>query len=310
MSKHLRKRWMDRRVYEYFAVHIAPWIGWRDPILVYQMGKVASSSIRNSLFRCPDPRTRLVLMSHEWLPIRTRDPETIEVEPEYRHYVEQEIEHDRRVFEGFSFRKRLGWRWRERFYAEQIYRSYVLRKDQLHVISPVREPIGNNISMFFEVFEHFAGEPIEQTKLDVDAMIELFLTRYTHGRPLTWFDAELKRTLGVDVFQHPFPAERGYTTIEEGNVRLLLLKCELDDETKGNAIAEFLELDALPLVRSNVSGNRGHAASYAEFKKRIRVPEALLDAMYESKYARHFYTEAEIATYRKRWRGMGDLKSV
>ena len=303
MARHLKQRWIDRRVYEYFAVNVAPWIGWRDPILVYQMGKVASSSIRNSLFRCPDPRTRLVLMSHEWLPIRTRDIATIDIEPKYRHYVEQEIEHDREVFQRFSLRKRLGWRLRERFYAEQIYRSYVLRNDQLRVISPVREPIGNNISMFFEVFEHFAGETAEQAEMDVDTMIALFLDRYTHGRPLTWFDAEVKRMLNVDVFQHPFPTARGYATIQEGNVSLLLLKCELDDETKSAAIAEFLGLDSLSMVRSNVSSRREHAAKYAEFKRQIRVPPELLDAMYNSKYARHFYTQDEISNYRSRWEG-------
>ena len=102
MARHLKRRWIDRRVYEYFAVNIAPWLGWRDPILVYQMGKVGSSSIRNSLFRCQDPRTRLVLMSHEFFPVRHRDPRRIQVDPEFHADVLREMEHDRAVFERLT----------------------------------------------------------------------------------------------------------------------------------------------------------------------------------------------------------------
>ncbi|MCA9262625.1 MAG: hypothetical protein KDA60_02205 [Planctomycetales bacterium] len=304
MAMHLKKRWLDRRVYEYFAVHIAPWIGWRDPILVYQMGKVASSSIRNSLFRCPDPSTRLVLMSHEYHPIRTRDPSHIDIEPEYRDYVLQEIEHDKQVFRQFSLRKKLGWRFRERMYAEQIYRSYVKRQNyRLRVISPIREPVGNNISMFFEVFDHYAGVTAAESPVDVESMIDMFLARYVHGRPLTWFDAEVKRTLGIDVFQSTFPREQGHGVFRTGNVELLVLKSELDDETKSHAIADFLGLESLTLVRSNVSSNRGHADKYAEFKQKIRIPSALLDAMYNSKYAQFFYTPDELAQFRNKWSG-------
>jgi hypothetical protein len=39
---HLRQYWIDRRVYEYFAVNIAPLLGWRNPTLIYQMGGVGS----------------------------------------------------------------------------------------------------------------------------------------------------------------------------------------------------------------------------------------------------------------------------
>ncbi|MCA9185227.1 MAG: hypothetical protein KDA99_06390, partial [Planctomycetales bacterium] len=249
MALHLKKRWIDRRVYEYFAVNVAPYLGWRDPILVYQMGKVGSSSIRNSLFRCPDVRTRLVLMSHEFLPIRNRRLSDIEIEPEYRDYCRQEIEHDRRVFDAFDLRKKLGWRLRERFYAERIYQAYVKKKNKLRVITLVREPIANNISMFFEVFDHYADTRAEESSLSVEAMIELFLMQYVHGRPLTWLDAELKRMLDVDVYQYPFDLERGCAMIESGNVDLLVLKCELPDDVKAKTIAEFLKLEKLELTR-------------------------------------------------------------
>ncbi len=97
---HLRKRWINRETYEYFAVNLGPLLGWRDPILVYQMGGVGSSSIRNSLFRNRDPRTRLVLMSHEFFGVKDRDPAEIDIELEYEDKIIREIEHDRLFFAG------------------------------------------------------------------------------------------------------------------------------------------------------------------------------------------------------------------
>jgi hypothetical protein len=303
MAMHLKKRWIDRRVYEYFAVNVAPYLGWRNPILIYQMGKVGSSSIRNSLFRCRDPKTRLVLMSHEFYPIRNRDASRIEIEPACREHVLREIEHDRRVFEGFSPKKRRGWRFREKFYTERIYQAYVKSGHPLRVITLVREPVGNNISMFFEVFDHYAGTTADQSSLSIDAMIDLFLKQYMHWRPLTWFDAELKTTLGVDVYRHPFDPRRGYARIAQPPVDLLVMKCELDDALKADAIRQFLGLDEFAIVRSNVTSNRAHAPQYEEFKRRVRMPDDLLDEMYESKYARHFYSPEERAAFRRRWSG-------
>jgi hypothetical protein len=300
---HLKRRWIDRRVYEYFSVNIAPLLRWRDPILIYQMGKVGSSSIRNSLFRCQDPRTRLVLMSHEFFPIRDRDLRRINIEPEYRDYVSREIEHDRRVFEQFPLRKRLGWRFREKFYTERIYRAYVKPGHPLRVITLVREPVANNVSMFFQLIDHYIGTPIEQSTHDIETIIQVFIERYMHSRPLTWFDAEVKTTLGIDIFRYPFPIAQGYNIVSNDNVSLLVLKCELDDQTKSRAIAEFLGLDGFEIVRSNVTGEKSHARQYAEFKQRIRIPDRILDEMYESKFARFFFSPEERARCRDRWSG-------
>ena len=300
---HLNKRWINRRVYEYFAVTVAPWFNWSDPILIYQMGKVGSSSIRNSLFRSHDPLTRLVLMSHEYFPVRNRDLNQIEIEPEYRDMLAREITHDRHVFERFSLRKRLGWRFREKFYAEMIYRSYVRPKRRLKVITLVREPVANNVSMFFQLLGQYIGPDVEPTECDTDKLIHVFIEKYMHWRPLTWLDAEVKTNFGIDIFQHPFPIEKGYTTISQGIVSLLVLRVELDDRTKAQAIADFIGLNKFEIVRSNVASEKSYASPYEEFKQRIKIPLALLDQMYDSKYARHFFSSEERDNFRERWSG-------
>ena len=305
---HLKKRWFDRRVYEYFAVHIAPWLNWGDAILIYQMGKVGSSSIRNSLFRCQDPRTRLVLMSHEYFPIRNRDPDLIAIEPEYRDMLAREIAHEQHVYQQRSLRNRMGRRFREKFYAERIYRSYVQAKRRLKVITLVREPVANNISMFFQVLGQYLGPDVEPSACDADKLIDVFIEKYMHSRPLTWLDAEVKTHFGIDIFQHPFPVEKGYTTISRANVSLLVLRCELDDLTKARAIKDFIGLDEFEIVRSNVASEKNYAGAYSRFMQRINIPPALLEQMYDSKFARHFYSREELDLFRERWSGGGSVK--
>jgi len=302
---HLKKRWLDRRVYEYFAVIVAPWLDWGEPILIYQMGKVGSSSIRNSLFRCRDPRTRLVLMSHEYFPIRDRDPDRIAIEPAYRDMLEREIAHEQRVFQQFSLRKRLGRRFREKFYAERIYKAYVRSQRRLKVITLVREPVANNISMFFQLLGRYIGTDSEITDYDIDELAGIFIGNYMHARPLTWLDAEIKTNFGIDVYQKPFPIHQGYTVITQGKTSLLVLRCELDDRMKSQAIADFLGLDGFEIVHSNVGSNKPYADLYAEFKRRISIPPALLDQMYNSRFSRHFYSEEEREQFRARWSGNG-----
>lgn len=302
---HLSKRWLDRRVYEYFAVTIAPWFRWRNPVLIYQMGKVGSSSIRNSLFRRQHPGLRPVLMSHEYFPLRHRDLERIAIEPEYRDMLARETAHDRQVFAQFPLRKRLGWRFRERCYAEQIYRTWVRSPYPLRVITLVREPVANNISMFFQIIDQYIGTDIEQAGCSTEELIDIFIGKYMHSRPLTWLDAEVKTHFGIDVYQTPFPAAAGYTVITRDRVSLLVMRCELDDAAKEQAISAFLGLEDFRLVRSNVASQKRYASRYEEFRRRIVLPPALLDQMYDSKFARHFYTDAERERFRARWSGNG-----
>ena len=300
---HLKRRWIDRRVYEYFSVNLAPWLGWRNPILIYQMGKVGSSSIRNSLFRCSDPTTRLVLMSHEFYPIRNRDIGRIKIDAELQPHVIREIEHDRQVYTKFSWRKRLGWRFREKYYTQRIYQAYVKPGGPLRVITLVREPVANNISMYFQLLDHYFDPSRDPAQIGVEELISVFVNQYMHSRPITWLDAELKTTLGVDVYHYPFSIDKGYNVISKDNVSLLVIRCELDDESKATAIGDFLGLRDFKIIRSNVTSDKDHAKQYASFKQNIRIPQGLLDELYNSKYAKFFYSEQERSRFRLHWAG-------
>ncbi len=299
---HLPRRWINRSFYEYFAANIGAYFFQSTPILVYQMGKVGSSAVRNALFRSQSKETSLVLMSHEFYPVRSRDPDSLVIEPEYRSDIQYEIDHARRTFSGRTTRQKLRQLLREIFYSEMIYRNVIRRNKPAKVITLVRDPIANNISMFFEVFNQYTDSQRDLASYELDELAELFLQRYIHSRPLTWLDVELKRTLGIDVYKHELPKEKGYTVIEHGVLQLLILKCEIPDSTKEEAIARFVGIDDFKMLKSNVAADKVYAEQYKLFKETIRFPDAYLDRMYNSKFARHFYSESELSRFREKWR--------
>jgi len=155
--------------------------------------------------------------------------------------------------------------------------------------------------MFFQMFSQYVGVPLPQSSHTIEQLGRIFQDRYVHSRPLTWFDAELKTTLGIDVFAHDFPRERGYERYDNGPVRLLVLKSEIDDAAKQHAIAEFLGLDGFEMVRSNITAQKQEASLYDRFKREIRFSRAFLSRMYDSKYARHFYARWELEELSARW---------
>ena len=217
---HLPWYWINRRAYEYYAANIGTRLRQHVPILVYQMGKVGSSSIRNSLLRSRAKQTHLVLMSHEFYPVRRRRIDTLKIDSEDRNAVEREITHAKQSYRGLTARQRAGLLIREKLYSEMIYKNVIATRQPVKIITLVREPVANNISMFFEVFGEYADDGRSVLDYESGELVQIFLNRYIHSRPLTWLDAEFKTTLGIDVYSCSFPIEAGYSTTHQGQVRL------------------------------------------------------------------------------------------
>ena len=84
------------------------------------------------------------------------------------------------------------------------------------------------------------------------------------------------------------------------------MRAEDDDTVKARVIARHLRLNHLELGRANIAQAKAYAGHYEKVKAVIRMPEDLLDQLYDSKLTRHFYTEEEIAGFRAKWGGRAD----
>ena len=231
------------------------WLEAARPVLVYQMGKVGSTSVGRSL-----------AATHPGISVNTHD-----------------------FFAGHNNRM-----------VRRLYRAVTEEGVPLDVVTLIREPVGRNISAFFENYELDTGVSFQKSDFTAAQLRELFLANYRHDRPLEWFENHIERNFGIDVYASPFP-EKGYATYERGPVRLLVVRAEIPDAVKEEAIREFVDLQAFQLVRANVGDEKIYADQYKAFKREVRLPAEYLDRMCTSRYFTHFYSQDVIEEVRRRW---------
>jgi FkbM family methyltransferase len=241
----------------------------RKHILVYTMGKVGSSSIRYTLTQHYNYVYHLHSLDRDKL-------QALDKKAEKRGVKNTQKNHIQTV---------------QAVYANGLHNNSA-------IITVVREPIARNISAFFQNLHTFLPNNESHS---VNNIIEEFLSSYAHTLPLTWFDDELKTHVGISVYSEPFPKDKGYMIIQQGNISLLVLKLEISDTVKEAALREFLDNPDIELVNTNIGAEKDYSELYAEVKKQIVFDDDYINMMYSSKFMRHFYTEQEIEKFRKKW---------
>jgi hypothetical protein len=68
------------------------------------------------------------------------------------------------------------------------------------------------------------------------------------------------------------------------------------------AFRAFIGVNNIQIIDANVSSDKEYHMVYRQFQEDIRLPGDYLAKMYESKYARHFYTQDEIQSFKAKWR--------
>ena len=127
----------------------------KPPVFIFQMGKVASTSIYKSL----------------------------------------QQQYPGRVFHGHSFKKD-----HENPEIRFLHHHYRFG-GRIKIISLVREPVGRNISAFFQNFEEYTGIPFSSSALSLDELYQIFLGKYAHEEPLEWFDRYSKHFLTKEMIE-------------------------------------------------------------------------------------------------------------
>jgi hypothetical protein len=225
------------------------------PILVYQMGKVASSSVAHSL---KNHYSGVVLHAH------------------------------------YFNTKHKDWR------VRRLYHWVMKGAGPLNVISLTREPIGRNVSGFFQIFEKITGVPYHKANFSLEELKTIFLKRFAKGQPSRWFDNHIMKNFGIDVYANPFP-KYGYATYKKKNIRLLVMRSELNDNMKVKAITDFLNLNEFKLVNRNISAQKKYASAYEEFRRNVKLPLDYINIVCKSKYFNHFYDQDTINSVKQKW---------
>ena len=244
------------------------------PILVYQMGKVGSRSVLETLRKNNMPNS--VFHTHS---LACNRIETISAEQNGRARLGSvaalNIDH--------AIRRRID-------------RSPNVR---WKVITLVRDPIAQHISGFFhnisslhaDVLANDGSLDIEKAGDKLLQRLQLYADDANHAS--RWFDAELRTVFDIDVFQVPFDREQGWDHFSTDRVDLLILRTEDLNESIGVALKSFLEVEQNVRCFTNGTANQqAYFAEYLAIKQNLKLPYETCNRIFQSRLAIHFYTEA------------------
>ncbi|MEQ9287541.1 MAG: putative capsular polysaccharide synthesis family protein [Cyclobacteriaceae bacterium] len=201
------------------------------------------------------------------------------------------------VCKGHVFSKYFGELGQRKLF-DNYYRK---GKKKIKIISLVREPIGRNVSAFFQNFEVERGEAPDKDIYTIDNLRSIFLSEYRHYEPLSWFHFILHH-FNIDVFKREFPSQ-GYCLYQNNEgVELLVLRSDLEDKYKEEHIGNFLDLSNFKIERFNIGRNKSYGEVYREFVEKVKLPEWYLEMMKESIFFNHFFSKTEIEEICSHWR--------
>lgn len=238
----------------------------RDPLFVFQMGKVASRTVSNTL--------------------------------ESKYYVRHC--HISRVFNEQI--KKFG------------HEPDGFKGAPISVISIVRDPVGCEISSFFQNINNTGHKYCVGTREEVESMPFEELTKFfvdgarkNIGYILNWFDIQFKEPIGVDIYEHPFDIERGWDRISGQRYNVWLMRFEDINRNFVDALNDMLSsrregpFSITELRSKNVSNAKWYAGLMKRFKEEVRFDPDHLREVYDSRHCRHFYSEEERAAFLKKW---------
>lgn len=187
------------------------------------------------------------------------------------------------------------------------------------IITGVREPLSRDYSAFWQSFtgERSYLSPILNKDFQTmyDCYLELLLKDYDYKKnylgescsdiwrdEFEWFDEEIKKHIGVDIYRYPFNREKGYQVIRQGQIEIFIYKAEKLNHIMP-MLSEFLETDIFSHENSNLTETKAYYLAYKEFQKNLKLPRSYVEHYYKNNsYMEHFYTKEEQKTLLSKWK--------
>jgi hypothetical protein len=242
------------------------------PIVIYQLGKVASTSLQHSL-------TQMGLQV-----------------PIYQlHFMGNLDEIETWVHEKRADAAPEQLMLRRARYVAHAIQSHEWK--QVYLITPVRAPGPQLLSAFFQRVEvNMAAyrEQLRRGEVSAQAVADYFMKYFRPKFQEHWFDKQLKEPFGLDVYATPFDKSKGYQFYEHDNIRLAVIRYEDLNRRVGDMMREFLGLPQFKLVHSNVGEDKTYGELYREVRRILRWDPERAAELNSTRFARHFYTPAEL----------------
>ena len=255
-----------------------------NPVIVYQMGKVGSSTVVISVTEALKKNNIHVPVHHiHILNNLDRVEQTVRATSERPNAAGTllGIDQGRKLLKKII--KNPGQRW--------------------NLITLVRDPIAQNVGAFcHNMHEYFPDwrSDFDKGILTIEKLQEFFLEKYSHVGTKIWFERQMEPVWGINVYATPFPKDVGYKVYHSPQADLLLIRLEDLDKIGAKALEEFLGIRSIEIIKQNSAEQKDYRDIYLKFKQ-TPLPVNFIDEMYNSRYMGHFYTQVESNEFRRYW---------
>ncbi|MEF1341639.1 putative capsular polysaccharide synthesis family protein, partial [Vibrio rotiferianus] len=152
-------------------------------------------------------------------------------------------------------------------------RQLLQKRDNLKIITLVRDPVATVLSRFFQDLhiQFIEGKKNESIHKDMNEtylhLEHCFDNHINKSYFSNWFDNELKRNFNIDIFTEETDCSQPSFRFTHNNRDVLLVKCE-SLSNLNNELSDFLQIEDFELKNSNEAKNKWYSNIYAYFKKR------------------------------------------
>lgn len=204
-------------------------------------------------------------------------------------------------------------------YFTKIWDFMPLKGKKIKMILGVREPFSQLLSMMFHMQSNFWDQTAYwENGGDVQKIFnDVIAQEIKENKIIPYYDREknkahqtrfvekhfaeaVENIFHIDVYDHPFDCERGYSIIQHENVELFVYQLEKLSQLE-NVLGEFLNIDDFVLYTDNVGDLQWYKKYYREAKKNLKIDRKLFNEVYSDQYMKHFYSEKQINVFREKW---------
>lgn len=197
--------------------------------------------------------------------------------------------------------RNFGYRKRASIYIRNWIRRTIYKTgNSIKIITIVRPPMERNVSMFFQALPFWlsvsqsgfkSGKNIDARREGFDVLVESFEEYYNHDYCLNWFEQEIAKFSGINVYSKPFDAGKGHVTFSNGKYECLVMSLEKlnnNEHIISNFIGEKVQIHSV-----NAAERKWYADIYKKFRAEYKPSAYLQKKLFDSKLSKHFFVNQE-----------------
>jgi FkbM family methyltransferase len=248
-----------------------------SPILIYQVGKVGSSTIYNSLkksiFDVPIYQVHNIHTSQE---LYNKEQQNSYVESS--HHLLLGI----KLNEIIKNKKNIKWK----------------------IIIGVRDPIHRWLSDIFQnINERYSNLKNTNGTLDKSKLINYFVKSLDSNPMEKWFYDELFNTFHVDISTINLDKSKGYTICKVNGVEILFYTMESLKNSFEIMMKEFLPSHNIKMEKANEASSKDYHADYKFIQNVVKFELKYLEEYYyNNSVAKYFYSNQRLKEFIDKWK--------